>query len=52
MLSYIRKVADVRKDEGASAVEYGLHVDIVPDNFTTKDLAQAIANHFAADERG
>jgi uroporphyrinogen III methyltransferase/synthase len=35
-----------------AAVEYGLHVDIVPDNFTTKDLAQAIANHFAADERG
>ena len=26
MLSYIRKVADVRKDEGASAVEYGLLV--------------------------
>jgi pilus assembly protein Flp/PilA len=26
MLSYIRKVADVRKDDGASAVEYGLLV--------------------------
>lgn len=26
MLSYIRKVAQVRKDEGASAVEYGLLV--------------------------
>ena len=26
MLAYIRKVADVRRDEGASAVEYGLLV--------------------------
>ena len=26
MLSYIRKVAQVRKDDGASAVEYGLLV--------------------------
>jgi pilus assembly protein Flp/PilA len=26
MLAYIRKVAQVRKDEGASAVEYGLLV--------------------------
>ena len=26
MLAYIRKVAEVRKDEGASAVEYGLLV--------------------------
>jgi pilus assembly protein Flp/PilA len=26
MLAYIRKVSDVRKDEGASAVEYGLLV--------------------------
>ena len=34
-----------------AAAEYGLHVDIVPQQTTTTDLAQAIANHFAADER-
>lgn len=36
-----------------AATEYGLHVDIQPEIFTTKDLAQAIAAYFlAADLRG
>lgn len=35
-----------------AAVEYGLHVDILPQQTTTIDLAQAIANYYlAADER-
>jgi uroporphyrinogen III methyltransferase/synthase len=35
-----------------TAVEYGLRVDIQPDQFTTKDLAEAIATYYsAADER-
>lgn len=35
-----------------AAAEYGLHVDIQPDHFTTNDLAQAIAAYFDADKRG
>ncbi len=31
----------------AAAAEYGLHVDIQPEQFTTADLAQAIANYYS-----
>ena len=31
----------------AAAAEYGLRVDIQPANFTTADLAQAIANYYS-----
>ena len=44
-------VACIGSVTAAAAAEYGLHVDIVPENFTTQDLARAIADHFAADER-
>ena len=30
-----------------AAAEYGLHVDIQPETFTTKDLAQAIADFYS-----
>jgi uroporphyrinogen III methyltransferase/synthase len=33
-----------------TAAEYGLRVDIQPDQFTTKDLAQAIADYFDAEK--
>jgi uroporphyrinogen III methyltransferase/synthase len=44
-------VACIGSVTAEAAAEYGLHVDIVPENFTSQDLAQAIADHFAADER-
>ena len=44
-------VACIGSVTAAAAAEYGLHVHIVPENFTTQDLARAIADHFAADER-
>jgi uroporphyrinogen-III synthase len=46
-------VACIGSVTSEAAAEYGLHVDIQPANFTTKDLAQAIATYFlAADLRG
>jgi uroporphyrinogen-III synthase len=46
-------VACIGSVTAEAAAEYGLHVDIQPANFTTKDLAQAIATYFlAADLRG
>ena len=33
-----------------AAAEYGLRVDIQPDQFTTRDLAQAIADYFDAEK--
>jgi uroporphyrinogen-III synthase len=41
-------VACIGSVTAAAAAEYGLHVDIQPENFTTKDLAQAIATYFLA----
>ena len=34
----------------AAAVEYGLHVDIQPEQQTVKDLAAAIARHYQKDQ--
>jgi len=46
-------VACIGSVTAEAAAEYGLQVDIKPEQFTTKDLAQAIAAYFsAADERG
>ena len=45
-------VACIGSITAAAAAEYGLRVDIQPDQFTTKDLAQAIADYFDADKRG
>jgi uroporphyrinogen III methyltransferase/synthase len=44
-------VACIGSVTAEAAAEYGLRVDIVPQQTTTSDLAQAIADHFAADER-
>jgi uroporphyrinogen III methyltransferase/synthase len=41
-------VACIGSVTAAAAAEYSLHVDIQPENFTTKDLAQAIATYFLA----
>jgi uroporphyrinogen-III synthase len=41
-------VACIGSVTAAAAAEYGLHVDIQPENFTTKDLAQVIATYFLA----
>lgn len=44
-------VACIGSVTAAAAAEYGLRVDIVPEQTTTADLAQAIANYYlAADE--
>jgi uroporphyrinogen III methyltransferase / synthase len=40
-------VACIGTVTSAAAAEYGLRVDIQPDNFTTTDLAQAIANYYS-----
>lgn len=40
-------VACIGSITAQAAAEYGLHVDIQPDHFTTKDLAQAIAEYFS-----
>ena len=46
-------VACIGSVTAETAAEYGLRVDIQPDQFTTKDLAQAIAAYYlAADKRG
>jgi uroporphyrinogen III methyltransferase / synthase len=45
-------VACIGSVTAGAAVEYGLRVDIQPDQFTTKDLAQAIADYFDAAKRG
>ena len=45
-------VACIGSVTAEAAVEYGLRVDIQPDQFTTKDLAQAIADYFDTDKRG
>ena len=45
-------VACIGSVTAAAAAEYGLQVDIQPEQFTTKDLAQAIAAYFDADKRG
>ena len=45
-------VACIGSITAEAAAEYGLHVDIQPDQFTTTDLAQAIAAYFDADKRG
>ena len=39
-------VACIGSVTSEAAAEYGLRVDIQPENFTTKDLAQAIANFY------
>jgi uroporphyrinogen III methyltransferase/synthase len=39
-------VACIGSVTAEAAAEYGLHVDIQPDNFTTKDLAHAIASYY------
>jgi len=44
-------VACIGSVTAEAAAEYGLHVDIIPEQTTSQGLAQAIANHFAADER-
>src|ERR1041385_3887637 len=44
-------VACIGSVTAEAAAEYGLRVDIQPENFTTADLAQAIAAYFSADER-
>ena len=45
-------VACIGSVTAEAAAEYGLHVDILPQQTTTIDLAQAIANYYlAADER-
>lgn len=45
-------VACIGSVTAETAAEYGLHVDILPQETTTTDLAQAIANYYlAADER-
>ena len=47
-------VACIGSVTAAAAVEYGLNVDIQPEQFTATDLAQAIADYYtkpAADER-
>ena len=45
-------VACIGSVTAEAAAEYGLHVDVQLDQFTTKNLAQAIADYFsAADER-
>ena len=44
-------IACIGSVTAAAAAEYGLRVDIVPEQTTTADLAQAIANYYlAADE--
>jgi uroporphyrinogen III methyltransferase / synthase len=40
-------VACIGSVTSEAAIDYGLHVDIQPDAFTTKDLAQAIANFYS-----
>jgi uroporphyrinogen III methyltransferase/synthase len=45
-------VACIGSVTAEAAAEYGLKVDIQPDQFTTNDLAQAIAAYFDADKRG
>ena len=40
-------VACIGSVTAEAAVEYGLHVDIQPNQFTTRDLAQAIADYFS-----
>jgi len=49
-------VACIGSVTSEAAAEYGLRVDIQPEQFTTKDLAQAIANYYLAtdftDEHG
>ena len=49
-------VACIGSVTSEAASEYGLRVDIQPEQFTTKDLAQAIANYYLAtdftDEHG
>ena len=40
-------VACIGSITSAAAAEYGLRVDIQPDTFTTKDLAQAIADFYS-----
>ena len=45
-------VACIGSVTAEAAAEYGLKVDIQPDQFTTEDLAQAIAAYFDADKRG
>src|ERR1044072_1361439 len=46
-------VACIGSVTAETAAEYGLRVDIQPDQFTIKDLAQAIAAYYlAADKRG
>ena len=40
-------VACIGSITAETAAEYGLQVDIQPDQFTTKDLAQAIADYFS-----
>ena len=41
-------VACIGSVTATAAAEYGLHVDIQPEQFTTKDLAEAIAAYFSA----
>jgi len=45
-------VACIGSVTAEAAAEYGLRVDIQPQQTTTKDLAQAIADYFDADKRG
>lgn len=40
-------VACIGSVTAEAAAEYGLHVDIQPHDFTTKDLAQAIADYYS-----
>ena len=41
-------VACIGTVTAAAAAEYGLHVDIQPEQFTTNDLAQAIVDYYSA----
>src|SRR5215216_7250355 len=40
-------IACIGSVTATTAAEYGLHVDIQPDNFTTANLAQAIADYYS-----
>ena len=43
-------VACIGSVTAEAAAEYGLQVDIQPNQFTTKDLAQAIADYYSASD--
>ena len=43
-------IACIGSVTATAAAEYGLHVDIQPEQFTTKDLAQAIADYYSKNQ--